>query len=78
MQLMATEPLKQIRKRLGLTQEGLARRTRSVTLGTIKNAEKGRPVKVDTATQILEVLNAVLAEQGKPGIGLADLELKLY
>ena len=78
MQIMTAEPLKQIRKRLGLTQEGLARRTRSVTLGTIKNAEKGRPVKVDTANQILEVLNAVLVEQGMPGITLSDIDLILF
>jgi predicted GIY-YIG superfamily endonuclease/DNA-binding XRE family transcriptional regulator len=70
--------LKQIRLDLGISQEGLARRTRSVSTGTIKNAENGRRVTHGTATQILEAINVLLTEVGKPTVMLDDLELTLY
>ena len=56
MKVMADTPLKRIRLDLGVSQEGLARRTRSVSTGTVKNAENGKRVTYDTATQILESL----------------------
>ena len=38
MRIMAETGLKQIRQELGISQEGVARRTRSVSTGTVKNA----------------------------------------
>jgi len=78
MQVMADTGLKQIRQSLGVSQEGVARRTRSVSTGTVKNAESGRRVTYDTATQILEAMNALLVEAGKEPIALDDLGLSLY
>jgi DNA-binding transcriptional regulator YiaG len=76
--IMATTPLKQIRQRLNVSQEGVARRTRSVSTGTVKNAENGKRVTYDTATQILEAINTLLAEAGEVPITLDDLGLTLY
>ena len=70
MKVMADTPLKRIRLDLGVSQEGLARRTRSVSTGTVKNAENGKRVTYDTATQILEAINTLLT--------LDDLGLILY
>jgi DNA-binding transcriptional regulator YiaG len=76
--IMATTPLKQIRQRLNVSQEGVARRTRSVSTGTIKNAENGKRVTYDTATQILEAINILLVESGEKSVTLDDLGLTLY
>lgn len=75
---MADTRLRQIRRSLNVSQEGIARRTRSVSTGTVKNAENGRPVKVDTANQLLEAINAILAEHDQETITLEDLGLELY
>lgn len=78
MKVMADTPLKRIRSELGVSQEGLARRTRSVSTGTVKNAENGKRVTYDTATQILEAINSLLTETRKPTVTLDDLGLTLY
>jgi len=78
MKVMADTPLKQIRQDLGVSQEGLARRTRSVSTGTVKNAENSKRVTYDTATQILEAINVLLTEAGKETVTLDDLGLTLY
>lgn len=70
--------LKQIRESLGVSQEGLARRTRSITTRTVRNAEDGNRVTNDTATQIVDALNGLLAENGRSEITLNDLGLTLY
>jgi DNA-binding transcriptional regulator YiaG len=78
MRIMADTGLKQIRQELGISQEGVARRTRSVSTGTVKNAESGKRVTFDTATQILQAVNSLLAEAGRESITLDDLGLTLY
>lgn len=70
--------LKRMRLELGVSQEGIARRTRSVSTGTVKNAESGKRVTYDTATQILEALNELLAEAGRPRVTFDELGLTLY
>lgn len=70
--------LKEIRESLGVSQEGLARRTRSITARTVRNAETDQRVTNDTAQQILEVVNALLAEAGRPTITFDELGLTLY
>jgi len=75
---MATNKLKEIREGLGLSQEGVARRTRSITTRTIKNAEDGKRVTNDTAVQILEAINIILAEADRPTITFEELGLTLY
>jgi DNA-binding transcriptional regulator YiaG len=78
MKVMTEIALKGIRQGLGVSQEGLARRTRTVSTGTVKNAENGRRVTHDTATQILEAINGLLAESGREPVTLDDLGLILY
>lgn len=78
MNTMAGTRLKQIRTELGVSQEGVARRTRSVSTGTVKNAENGRRITHDTATQILEAINVLLDEANKPSVTLEDLGVTLY
>ncbi len=70
--------MRQIRESLVVSQEGLARRTRSITTRTVRNAEDGKRVTNDTATQILEAINVLLAEKNRPTITLNDLGLTLY
>ena len=75
---MANADLRAIRERLGVSQEGLARRTRSLTTRTVANAERGKRVTYESATQILEVINELLAEASKPPVTLDQLGLHLY
>lgn len=71
--------LKQLREALGVSQETVARRTRSVNLRTYIRAEGGKTsVRYDTAMQILEAMNALRAEKGLPPVSLDDLNLKLF
>lgn len=67
--------LKQHRMKLGLSQEGLARRTRDVSSRIVRSAEDGKRVTFDTAVQILEGLNVALTEAGKSTVTLDDLGL---
>ncbi len=76
--VMANTPLKQMRQELGVSQEGVARRTRSVSTGTVKNAEGGKRVAYSNAIQILEAVNGLLAEVGRPAVTLDDLGLQIY
>lgn len=72
--------LKRIRESLpGVTQEDVARRTRSLNLRTYIRAENGEGrVRYDTAQQILEAINAILREQGRDPVTLDDLGLQLF
>ena len=78
MKVMTDTNLKAIRQELGVSQEKVARQTRSVSIGTIKNAESGKRVTYDTATQILEAINSLLEQGNKPKVELNDLGLNLY
>ena len=78
MQTMADTALRQIREGLGATREDIVRRTRSVSLGTVRNAEKGNRVTNDTAMQILAAVNSLSQEAGRVPVKLEDLGLNLY
>ena len=78
MQVMADTALKEMRQSLGISQEELARRTRSVRMGTVRNAEGGKRVTYDTANQILEAINSLLETAGREKVTLDDLGLNLY
>jgi DNA-binding transcriptional regulator YiaG len=78
MRTMADTSLRQIREGIGATREDIVRRTRTVSLGTVRNAETGRRVTHDTAMQILEAINALRVEAGQPPVVLDDLGLTLY
>jgi transcriptional regulator with XRE-family HTH domain len=71
--------LKQIRESLGVSQDTVARRTRSINLRTYVRAENAETsVRHDTAQQILEAINGLLREAHRPEVILDDLGLKLY
>lgn len=69
--------LRQIREELGLSQEMLARRTRSISVETFRSAERGNRVHYASAVQILEAVNLVRQEKGLPMLQLEDLEIDL-
>ena len=75
---MADANLRAIRESLSISQEGLARRTRNLTTSTVANAERGQRVTYDSAMQILEAINELLAQAGKPPVTLNQLGLNLY
>ena len=78
MNMAAVTSLRLIRDSLGVTQEAVARRTRSIGLRTYIRAETGNRVTYDTANQILEAINSFLAEAQRPPATLDDLGLTLY
>ena len=55
-----------------------SRTSPSFPLICVKNAENGKRVTFDTATQLLEAINSMLEEAGRPRITLDDLGLTLY
>lgn len=77
MKAMTAANLREIRESIGLSQEGLARRTRGLSSRTIRNAETGQRVTFDTAIQILEAINSALSDAGKSTVTLDDLGLTL-
>lgn len=75
--LCTLERLRAMRGTLGLSQEALSRRTRSLSARTIRNAEAGQRITFDTASQILEAINNIHREVGRPPITIDDLGLTL-
>lgn len=79
MQIMTYSILKAMRRELGVSQEDVARRTRTVSIGTVRNAEEGKNVTFNTATQLVEAINAIRKEKGmSSSVTLDDLGLKLH
>jgi hypothetical protein len=76
MQTMETA-FREIRESLFASREDVVRRTKSVSLSTIRNVELGKPIRRDTARQLLGAINALLTEAGKPTMTLDDLGLTL-
>ncbi len=70
--------LERTRKELlrGLSQEAVAKRT-SLTTRTYSRAEVGKPVKYSSALEILDAVNALLAERGTNAVTLDDLTLTI-
>jgi len=69
--------LRHIRESLKVSQEDVARKT-NVGLRTYARAENGSRITYGTATQILEAINGLLAEQSREPVVLEDLGLSLY
>jgi transcriptional regulator with XRE-family HTH domain len=78
MKIMADTKLREIRESINATQEQIVRRTRSLSVRTYVRAEDGQRVTYGTAKQILDAVNSLLVESGKPTIGIDDLGLNLY
>jgi transcriptional regulator with XRE-family HTH domain len=69
--------LLKVRKLLGVTREELLRRCDDISIGTIRNAEKGYCLRKRSALQILSALNSFLREMRKPELTLEELKLKI-
>lgn len=73
-----TTKLRQIRDSLGVTQEDLVQRVPGLRLRTYVRIERNESAaQYSTALRILEAINKVLEESGKPKVALEDLELRL-
>jgi predicted transcriptional regulator len=71
--------LRRMRMSLGVTQEALVKRMRTLRVRSYIRAERGdRKVTHDTAVQILDAINEVRNEQGLPPVTIDDLGLSIY
>lgn len=64
------------REALDITREDIVRRC-GVSVGTVRNAEKGHQIKRRSALQILQAINSFLKEKQKPELKLEDLNLTI-
>lgn len=64
------------REALDITREDIVRRC-CVSIGTVRNAEKGHQIKRRSALQILQAVNSFLREKQKPELNLEDLNLTI-
>lgn len=64
------------RETLDITREDIVRRC-GVSIGTVRNAEKGHQIKRRSALQILGAVNSFLRERQKAELTLQDLNLKV-
>jgi DNA-binding transcriptional regulator YiaG len=77
MQAVIDSRFRQIRESLFVSREDITRRTKSVSVGTLRNAERGRPVRRTTAHQLLGAINALLREAEKEPLSLEELGLNV-
>jgi hypothetical protein len=69
--------LREVREELKATREDLIRRTESISMGTIRAAELGKPIRKRNAKELVEGINALLSGKGLPPLSLEDLGLTL-
>lgn len=78
MQSMAETKFRVLREQqLRVSREAVARRTRSLSLGTIRNVEAGAAVRRTTAHELLAAVNSLLRDAHLPEVALDDLGLTL-
>ena len=70
--------VREVREALGISREKLVRRTDTVSIGTLRNAEVGRRITHENARQITQAVNSYLAERMQNQIGMEDLGLLIY
>lgn len=69
---------RQLRESVYATREDVLRKApASLSAGTIRNAELGKPVRRSTAHQLLEAINALLSESHKEPVSLDELGLNV-
>ena len=68
--------LRQLRFEIDVTREDLVR-VSDVSLGTVRNAEKGKKISARSASQILKAINHWIVQKAldHPPVTLADLDL---
>ena len=72
MSVISVSRLVQLREQLDITREDIVRRS-DVTVGTVRNAEKGLRVTRRSALQILNAVNSYLRDSNQPEVTLDDL-----
>lgn len=76
MQVISTSRLLQLREQLDIAREDIVRRS-NVTVGTVRNAEKGLKITRRSALQILNAVNSYLRDRDRPEVSLDDLDFVL-
>lgn len=77
MQVSVESRFRMLRERvLRVSREDLLRHT-NLSLGTLRNVEFGGAVRLHTALQLLDAVNTLLVNAGKPEVSLDDLGLTL-
>lgn len=76
MQAVGDSRLLRLRERLDITREDIVRRS-NVTVGTVRNAEKGLKITRRSALQILQAVNSHLRESNQSEVTLDDLDFVL-
>ena len=76
MQVMNASALLRLRERLDITREDIVRRSH-VSVGTVRNAERGLKITRRSALQILHAVNSYLREGNQPEVTLDDLDFVL-
>ena len=76
MQANVASVLLELREALNITQKDIIRRC-SISIRTVRNAERNLPLKRRSALQILEAVNSVMREKQKAELTLEDLKLNI-
>lgn len=76
MSVISASGLLQLRERLDITREDIVRRS-DVTVGTVRNAEKGLKITKRSALRILSAVNSYLRDSQQAEVTLSDLGLVL-
>lgn len=74
-QVESESKFRELRESLFVSREDVIRLTKSVSLGTLRNAERGRPIRRTNAQQLLDAINKLLKQSGKKPVKLQDLGL---
>ena len=76
MQVTSASAFLRLRERLDITREDSVRRAQ-VTVGTVRNAEKGSKITRRSTLQILHDVNSHVPESNLPEVTLNDLSFVL-
>jgi DNA-binding transcriptional regulator YiaG len=76
MQVTSASAFLRLREQLDITRDEIVRRAH-VTVGTVRNAEKGSKITRRSALQILHAVNSHVRESNLPGVTLDDLSFVL-
>ncbi len=68
--------LRELRESLDASREDIVKQT-GITVGTLRNAEKGHNVTRRSAFQIVQAINLLLREKCQPEVTIDHLDLKI-
>jgi hypothetical protein len=76
-EVSGTTKFQAVRESIPASREAVIRRTKSLSVGTVRNVESGCAVRKSTALELWRAINSLLEEAGMSAIQLEDLELRL-